>query len=130
MNWTKEFRIGNLVRHTLGVARITALDGHVVTAETICDPHWHVRISNNDNLIPITPDLLEKIEGCVKEDYPFETDDFCYRKGDVFLISWDNDEQTYVNLIHKPVLYLHQLQNLYFAMTGEELTLNVCAVGV
>jgi len=28
------------------------------------------------------------------------------------------------NSIEKPIKYVHQLQNLYFALTGEELTFN------
>lgn len=79
--------------------------------------------------IPLTPEILEKA-GFVKTTQSgyvgYVLDDFeiSATGGDGLYYSASNREETnnqpYVNLT-----YLHQLQNLYFALTGEELNIEL-----
>lgn len=80
---------------------------------------------NDYTPIPLTPEILEKWCG-------FENDD------NDFLIGISERTNLHINLIKKRTLlesydgiialcnisYLHQLQNLYFALKGEELPVN------
>jgi hypothetical protein len=49
--------------------------------------------------------------GCAKGQYSFVR------------IGANYDESTGLHIIGRPIEYIHQLQNLYFAITGEELTI-------
>lgn len=72
--------------------------------------------------IPLTPEILEKAgfgwsiyhQAFHKEDFRFDLFE-CYPKG--------FEMQTFkgITSICRNILYLHQLQNLYFALTGKEL---------
>lgn len=69
--------------------------------------------------IPLTEEILEKCG--------FEKDEpkGWYRKG--FMDLFDGNPFHYAsgNNLCPDILYLHQLQNLYFALTGEELNINL-----
>lgn len=77
--------------------------------------------------IPLTPEILEKcgfIEsrgsywiGAGEESFIVQNEAGGFR---LMVMSYD-DYAPY----GKPLGYLHQLQNLYFALTGEELTVNL-----
>ena len=76
--------------------------------------------------IPLTEQWLFKL-GAVKEVYEDDEDDYyLIIRGDEFDIIYENDEVIYLDIVGKIVdlKHVHQLQNLYFALTGEELTLN------
>lgn len=65
--------------------------------------------------IPITPEILEKCG---------------FENTRLLSLVWHNFAKRFAILVHGgPVgyelLYLHQLQNLYFALTGEELTIKL-----
>jgi hypothetical protein len=74
--------------------------------------------------IPLTPEILDKCGFKERADtglysngknfflhhYYLMDDEYCFRY---------NDYKSY------PIRFLHQLQNLYFALTGEELTVNL-----
>ena len=65
--------------------------------------------------IPLTPEILEK---CGFRNY-----DLIKWDTDAMLIIKNGDGYLYLaNQRHVNIFYLHQLQNLYFALTGEELT--------
>lgn len=68
--------------------------------------------------IPLTPEILEKCG--------FEFDTITFSKSYLLLAEGDNGFDVWVGGLSKvklnPINYLHQLQNLYFALTGEELT--------
>lgn len=81
--------------------------------------------------IPLTPAILEK-SGFVKTDHVHPLTKYSdYRLGncvasaiesgvEIEYCGLDIEERTYIIKIKS----LHQLQNLYFALTGEELTIN------
>lgn len=85
--------------------------------------------------IPVTPEILEKCgfesdvtemyELCLnqKDESPFIRIYPKYNM-DYYLHNDDGDHCDDIKLL-KPPQYLHQLQNLYFALTGEELTVQL-----
>ena len=92
--------------------------------------------------IPLTPEILEKaglhLEREVTEkhhQFDFETKTIYYSDWDwieesggfeVRFISNTKDNNVAINTKYKSnVIYLHQLQNLYFALTGEELPIEL-----
>jgi hypothetical protein len=48
--------------------------------------------------------------------------DIAIRNGD-FRLWWENDDDTYYNTYWTAIKHVHQLQNLFFALTEEELTI-------
>ena len=84
--------------------------------------------------IPLTPEILEK---CGFEKSKKQEDGFCLFMNQFTFIDLDNDGEGYhvflrqfdssdksINdcvLIDSTLFHLHQLQNLYYALTGEEL---------
>jgi hypothetical protein len=75
--------------------------------------------------IPLTPEILEKC-GFYFEKHWYKR----IANLDFFICSLGNMDEFYLLQfgscgIMPPCKYLHQLQNLYFALTGEELTVNI-----
>ena len=114
-----ELRIGNYIDYTT--------EREIVTMQTTYE---YIRLIHNGNKnfkpIPLTEEWLLKF-GFVKEFNADENSDSFYLKDcdDSFYIDYDNSwyigatSYGYLKGIH----YVHQLQNLYFALTNEELTL-------
>ena len=72
-------------------------------------------LNNEDEPIPITPEILEKAELKWDFEISFNNDEY-----DVCI---ETDEgKLYVVATFK---YLHQLQNLYYCLTGEELEIEL-----
>jgi len=72
--------------------------------------------------IPLTPEILENC-GFEKLPHYFSVERFHITKQDNSDYWWTafNKNNAHINKIK----YLHQLQNLYFALTGQELTINL-----
>ena len=112
-----ELRIGNLYRKHNGQIETITSDVLQVLAKDICPVHLRPQP------IPLTEEWLERIGfHHIKGSQVFTRHDwFC---GVVF-----NDEYGYQVILKKDNWsmffgeYVHQLQNLYFALTGEELTI-------
>lgn len=72
--------------------------------------------------IPLTPELLEKC-GFIYGD----TWEFTWRKDDIHVRQ--SDEYWYLvenrDVRYNPFKYLHQLQNIFHSLTGEELEINL-----
>ncbi len=68
--------------------------------------------------VPITEEWLLKL-GFINDDAQR------YFKNGIYLILYDEGCTILHNQIHINYFYVHQLQNLYFAVTGEELILSV-----
>lgn len=103
-----ELRIGNLVEK----------NGVVYVADFIT-----IRMAHNYNPIPLTPEILEK----AGFEIQISQIDF-WKKGKVYMY-WDGEELSanfgHIEQLDVHVKYLHQLQNLFFALTGEELTVSL-----
>jgi len=110
-----ELRIGNYVYDTLG--KVNKIDLEAITY-IVKEPHNQVKP------IPLTEEWLLKF-GFVKSKVSSQFDKEkltiqianeleYHKKGRVYFNSWA--------ILEESIKYVHQLQNLYFALTGEELT--------
>ena len=125
---TTELRLGNLVKNQKGVAEsiqgIYTIPDHIeVLTET------HVGLADDFTPIPLTEEWLERFGFERDEEYD-EGGLVDYRltlmKNSLEFVSfWNSEEITGVNQPQTgvDVEYVHQLQNLYFALTGQELTI-------
>jgi hypothetical protein len=120
-----ELRIGNLIQwessgHTQAVMKIDEIGLHTCVND----------VKIEDVLpIPITEGFLVKWFGFDKYDNPNGTPSWCYSKaGDVWIYQTWKDKEFFIRSFsvrfQKNITYIHQLQNLYFALTGEELKTN------
>jgi hypothetical protein len=112
-----ELRIGNWINDIMGgFCQITADD--IANWEAI-----------NAQPIPLTPEILEKSgfqwevsdhkPQCEKNGVLF----FLYEDGSIGVGGWVYSD--YIEIGNANARYLHQLQNLYFALTGEELEIKI-----
>lgn len=126
--YVNELKIGNLVHHYPGLepahssikqprflAKITALFEDGAIKYKIIEKHSNAH-HNSIEPIPLTEEWLIKF-GFENSNMGFSAD---YSK--------DNIELNFVNGLYEygdycKIEYVHKLQNLYFALTGEELTL-------
>lgn len=110
---TSELRIGNYITQPNGdnsVFRLEAEDEEVNTY-----PIEYI------SPIPLTEDWLVKF-GFIDDQISFELNGFMlgwYRNDEFYYLP--TNQITVRNKIQ--IKYVHQLQNLYFALTGEELTI-------
>lgn len=113
-----ELRIGNITDKGIIVgitpSEVIIIDGKHLDNEDV-DP------------IPLTPDILEKC-GFVKENFGWTINKQKFQYGDYFGLFDFNYCEGNLNLRLNAsdcplptIKSLHQLQNLYFALTGEEL---------
>lgn len=108
-----ELRIGNWILN--GNDHPIEVGYHEIKYATL-----HPGTQNNYEPIPLTPEILEKC-GFGKQDnnsHQLDTDvGFCLwgRNGEINVHAYEGDE------IGEAVKHLHQLQNLYFALTGNEI---------
>ncbi len=65
--------------------------------------------------IPLTPEIM------VMAGFGKGGEGFYYKNG----IEYNLDEQLLEGIGDVPLQYVHQLQNLYFALTGQELTIDL-----
>lgn len=109
-----ELRIGNLVYAEVG---LPSLDIHQIKPKDIFDISLGlVRIYP----IPLTEEWLVKAGFVVDGEGDYCKGDFCFR--------WQFNALTLLldmGHIKPPLMHLHQLQNLYFALAGQELTINL-----
>ena len=125
----RELRIGNYVKpNNAGMFKVLQIDG------------WRLRIGLDGarqgkwlperliKPIPLAPEILERcgfkhhkrhhiLDGDVEF---YSKGEFHVLKRDGFLIHAEFSE--YIYEIGQPIKYLHQLQNLYYCLTAEELT--------
>lgn len=122
----KELRIGNYVIYEKTTHIITALNKKMCSSEWIeGKTYYDYTHSYNDiKPIPLTEDWLLKFgfeeikisnsdDGYLYSDYQLETENN--------VLIWFSLRKELMD--YKHVKHVHQLQNLYFALTGEELTI-------
>lgn len=73
--------------------------------------------------IPLSPEILEK----AGFEIPVNTSSYAYRMGKWAVFLWPTGAISveFKNIEICELQHLHQLQNLYFSLTGEELTINL-----
>jgi len=130
-----ELRIGNYLSDFQDrLVKVNAIREHGIRCRynrrDTGEEHSSLYDCSNLSPIPLTPEILEKC-GFEKVKSPYEeaeTDDF-------FLTPLYFDmanTSIKINGVYQKINYpesLHQLQNLYHALTGEELTYNVIISG-
>jgi hypothetical protein len=113
-----EFRIGNFVEYDNRIFEIDVISDIYPTLNT---PIFGIGVVDWNNIkpIPLTEELLLKFgfKKCDLGGFSIKTDKYEYIEFNSVLFCW-------VNGTKKPIKYVHQLQNLYFALTSEELTIN------
>ena len=132
-----ELRLGNFVKWVERIESVKQLfeDGVGIAYEQDSD-YWTQMIEADDlEGIPLTPEIfvlngfgednnghfLLDLQTHYLEIIPMK-DGFYPMYGQKRETSGDNDNMVSLNRID----YVHQLQNLYFALTGEELNINLC----
>ena len=114
MNTANELRIGNLVN----------FEGDIMSV-TSGDIHYFDENLDSFSPIPLTPEILEKAGFKHLTDGVYElateTLSICYDEHGIDIAF--KDDMIATDLDH--IKSLHQLQNLYFALTGEELPIEL-----
>ena len=94
-------------------------------------------VYTNYSAIPLTPEILEKAGFRKYSHEPgytlgedFEKSEKCdeYSFGKITIMDWGNGfvlSNSFSFTLRVEIKYLHQLQNLYFALTGEELNVQL-----
>jgi hypothetical protein len=119
-----ELRIGNTIRYTHDTDLNDKLRGTFLTIDI--DTLTYLEIGDRPDFyepIPLTPAILEKC-GFVRDRNGFALSDkmslsLSVTKDGEYLACWLDKS------LGITVENVHQLQNLYFALTGEELTVNL-----
>lgn len=118
----KELRIGNWVIIDDGFPeRVTTVTFNII--------HYFPERESMLKPIPLTPEILEKAGFEESQDGFFYNEEATFRIHnnrmliDMSFINPENDETYFVNI--GVVDSLHQLQNLYHALTSEELTISL-----
>lgn len=118
----EELRIGNLVEYKINDKFDDRKEWWEVSEIDADDIHWLSKVDKEDEnfrQIPLTEEWLLK--------FGFEKDgnDLILDNGLFLLVSYNDDEFVHLKSNHLETIvsikYLHQLQNLYFALTGIEL---------
>jgi hypothetical protein len=119
----RELRIGNFVNH--GPRPDNKLEGNS-TVVSINDLVKLGQFPNWFHPIPLTEDWLRRFgfESLTRKSAGFKADTYTYTRG-VSLVLNHGNGNTWTNFWQgNEMKYVHQLQNLFHALTGEELTLN------
>jgi len=124
-----ELRIGNIVFDTVGRCN-TYVN---IIAPWKEDPNeWVVSTSNMPPLfnssvepIPLTEEWLKRLgfEKLTYKSKGFKSDSYSYTGGPSLIVHFDGVRLSVNFWQGNEKRYVHQLQNLYFALTGEELTI-------
>lgn len=106
----KELRIGNWVEGSFGnYLQMTA------------DDFMRIHVNGEDNPIPLTEEILLKAGFSKKVDLIWSI----YTKDWIGLYKMDGTPYYEVDDTYTKIKSVHQLQNLYFALTGEELEIEL-----
>ena len=140
----KELRLGNYVKTTISRWRgqgfpILAIKQDAVSFDKLNDGQYIWVMAENLKPIPLSPEILEK---CGFKEYiemgKGESGLWEHLKSlkSGYTFAWNYDKRVMImhpgnsisHWLDVKIEYLHQLQNLYFALTGEELEVNLTVV--
>jgi hypothetical protein len=116
-----ELRIGNWVNTSVEPTLLTdynkvkEITSDALVCENVGACDW-----SDITPIPLTPEILEKAG--FEDDLPWKKNNFCLDSECRFHVV---DGTGYGVIIARQIKFVHQLQNLYFALTGEELEINL-----
>jgi len=131
---TSELRIGNLLEFSNGIqaTKIVTVDRRFFSSATIEKEDGDFEITPYYKAIPLTEEWLLKFgfennihgnwnryfkDGIYPRSFAFQF----YKNGRVDFWYGDFNVGNLNSIKYNPLQYVHQLQNLYFALTGKEL---------
>lgn len=123
----KELRTGNLVKREDQIRVVDQIGNGLITLNPIEGITLDVCQDSELNPIPLTHEILEKV-GFKKghEENDFYIEFFNETAGEDYFILFENDNRTFkIPDYDIPINSLHQLQNLFHALTGEELEIKL-----
>jgi hypothetical protein len=113
--------VGNLVRYEGKIYEIDTIAAEFPTLNTdefgIGVVDW-----NNIEPIPLTPEILAQL-GFKKLPVSWGCDKFHLTEWDEFPLNWCVSMNVNNAILVLRLVHVHQLQNLYWCLTGQELTL-------
>lgn len=127
-----ELRIGNWVRYKDSKEKVKVLqirrDGsHQLSGYNLCTTYYSEVIGEYEP-IPLTEEILLKCGFELTEECKMTDKVKIFELGDYGVKTWYDDTCVFfkdVTPIKTNLKHLHQLQNLYFAITGEELKIEL-----
>jgi len=130
-----ELRIGNLLifSNMIQPDRIIAVDRRFFSSASIEEGSGDFEITPYYQPIELTPEILEKA-GFKKVSHEEFSDSFVLNVSTEGIIKWEDDGSILINdrlddsigyATNCVCKYVHQLQNLIHALTGQELTINL-----
>jgi hypothetical protein len=117
---TRELRLGNYISFKGKSHRVEGIVLYGVNIGIIYDKSTNYEDKEFDP-IPLTPEILEAagLNQTFPEENVWQVAVFQFKFSDAGLSLLDDERELFFG--SKPFMYLHQLQNLYFSLTGEEL---------
>jgi hypothetical protein len=112
-----ELRLGNYIGDKDDIAIVESIDKEGCMVQFINDEKQGFRISEPINAIPLTEEWLLK--------FGFVLENGWFKKNRLLLFNINNNYFTTLSkeIVSVNITTVHQLQNLYFALTNEELTM-------
>lgn len=138
---TNELRLGNLVMCNNQIVKVTGLHSDIFECHSLDDKSWMWNIKiKNAHPIELTEEVLVKV-GFEKNKYDW-WEHFPDRENEISILMTDNYTTIeYANLFHCPEdvtevnynsrlefprrIYIHELQNAYYCLTGQELNIEL-----
>jgi hypothetical protein len=129
----KDLRIGNLINYHMVDELDERTEWDELNTVDIDDLTWLLNHSEDQNFkpIPLTPEWLEKLGFIPKSTGWFEKKIVTIMTDSVSIINinvrsgscslMDDDDDTGSPAYLRPTRFVHDLMNLYFALTGKEL---------
>ena len=128
-----ELRIGNLVDLGNRIAKVIEINHLACVVVDLEETQDTIEDYERTKPIPLTEDWLLKF-GFVKQDYTMSGCDIYKLKNIIIMKSFINPERKHMGITMegispptwslKDLTHVHELQNLYFTLTGKELILN------
>jgi hypothetical protein len=126
-----ELRIGNWIKLYGNACQVTSLSNNSIEVDYASAEHEYTGegpMIESYEPIPLTPEILQKAGFISGRKYVFqsyEMEAYFELDGDVVKLFCQPNDPHYTDDIAKPIQYVHQLQNLYFAITGVELSIEL-----
>lgn len=115
-----DLRLGNWIKHKDYHLKVNDINHYMVC----CEPHWGFDMVEDIEGIPLTPEILEKFGSPCDQHSQWQ---FSVKISAISIYFRANAGIWYSELagiyLGDKIQYVHQLQNLFFILTGKELEL-------
>lgn len=116
----KELRIGNLIERNGVIAKIELINNEIDEVYFIGEDFYYNDFCCNINPIELTEDLLLNFGFRTEENYCFELDNIAINTKRELMWIYTKCRNNVELMMPE---YVHQIQNIYFDLTGCELTI-------